>query len=232
MITMQTNTNYIPPVRMSYSAEASIGKDEFGATEKSLNRLQFGNTSYRFLQEISINSIRDYESGDWICWSSDLDPSIFGKGDTEVSSQEDFKNQIHVVFQQLYRKRPFEMNEREQQLWQRLCNVIDVYHYRTTTPIVVQEIGQVSYGKISRPYRIKWLTGYNYIIDPSQVPPELMSMKTGQYVEAVVKRDPVTHQELEIVSIKPISFRLPNEKEAKTMWDKMPAAELPEGGWD
>ena len=224
--------NYVPPVQVSYSAEDSVGYEEFGTTEVKLNSLKFGDTTYDFLQEITVKGVMDFETRDWFCRSSDLESSITGKGDTSVSAQEDFKNQLHAVFQQLYRKRPFEMNEKEQRQWQRLVNVVDVHHYRTTTPIVVQEIGQVSYGKISRPYRIKWLTGYNYIIDPSRVPGELMSMKTGQYVEAVVKRDPVTHRELEIVSIKPISFHLPNEKEAKKMWDEMPAAKLPEGGWD
>lgn len=232
MTVLQANMNAIPPVRVSYSAEASVVSEEYGATEKKLSGMRFGNTGYRFLQEISIKSVRDFESGDWICWSSDLESSIVGKGDTFVSAEDDFTKQLHTVFQRLYRKRPFEMDARELRQWQRLVNIIDVHHYRTTTPIVVQEIGQISYGRISRPYRVKWLTGYNYIIDPSKVPPDLMSLKTGQYIEAVVKRDPVTHKELEIVSIKSISFRLPNEKEAKTMWDEMPAAELPEGGWD
>ena len=232
MIMLQAHMNYIPPVKVSYSAEMPDRWEEYGATEKSLNSLQFGNTNYRFLQEICINSVRDTKFGDWICWSPELESSITGKGDTVVSAQEDFKNQLHAIFQRLYRKRPFEMNIQEQRQWQRLCNVIDVHYYRTTTPLVVQEIGQVSYGKISRPCRIKWLTGHNYIIDPSTVPHELMSMKPGQYIEAVVKRDPVTHREREIVSVRPISFRLPSDKEAEKVWHTMPVAELPEGGWD
>lgn len=232
MAVMQANMNYIPPVRISYSVNALVDWDESGATEETLRSLQFGNTIYRFSQEIDLNNIRDYKTGDWSCWSSEIESSIVGKGDTSLTAIEDFKNQLHTIFQRLYRKRPFEMDKQERNQWQRLISVIDVHNYRTTTPIVVQEVGQVSFGKIARPYRIKWLTGHNYIIDPSKVSPELMSMKPGQYVEAVVKRDSVTHKELEIISVKPISFHLPNNKNAERFWDEMPAADLPDGGWD
>jgi hypothetical protein len=232
---MQANMNYISPVRVSCSAEPAATREQSGATETILYGLEFGATNYRFLRGIGIKSVRDYITGDWTCWSLDLEDDtaqIIGKGDTFASAEEDFKNQLHASFQRLYRKRPFEMNQQEQKQWQRLFNVIDVYHYRTTTPIVVQEIGQISFGKISRPYRIKWLTGHNYIIEPNRVPDELMSMKPGQYIEANVKRHPLTHKELEIVSARPISFRLPNNKEAEKIWNNMPAADLPAGGWD
>jgi hypothetical protein len=100
------------------------------------------------------------------------------------------------------------------------------------TPIVVREVGQISYGMISRPYRIKWLTGYNIVIDPYRVPPELMSLKPGQYIDAVVKRDPVTHKEIEILSVQSIAFHLPTEAEAKNFLETLPVARLAEGSWD
>lgn len=224
--------NYLPPVRMSYSAEAPVEWEESGATKETLGNLGFGKTTYKFLKEITLNNIRDSRSGDWTCWSSEFETSILGKGNNSQLAEEDFKSQLHAIFQRFYHMRPFEMDELERYQWQKLVNVIDVHNYRTTTPIVVQEVGQVSFGKINRPYRIKWLTGHNYIIDPSKVSPELMSMKTGQYIEAVVKRDPVAHNILEIVSVKPISFHLPNDKVAKKFWDEMPAADLPDGGWE
>jgi hypothetical protein len=232
MIMLNANINYIPPVSISYSAGTPVGLEEFGATETILGSLKIGNTIYRFLQEISVKSVRNHQTEDWICWSSSLDDSIVGKGDTFSSAENDFRNQLHAVFQKLYRKRPFEMNAQESSLWEKLVNVIDVHHYRTTTPLIVREVGQVSYGMISRPYQIKWLTGHNYIIDSSRVPDNLMSMRTGQYIDAVVKRDPVTHKVLEIVSVKSISFHLPNNNEAKRIWEEMPVAQLPEGGWD
>jgi hypothetical protein len=232
MIVMPPNVNYLPPVRMSYSAEAVVEWEELGAAGEVLRDLQFGKTIYRFLKQIALNNIRNSETGEWACWSSELNASIWGKGDNSQSAREDFKTQLHTVFQRLYHMRPFEMEELERDQWQRLVNVIDVHNYRTTTPVVVQEVGQVSFGKIARPYRVKWLTGHNYIIDPGKVAPELMSMKPGQYIEAVVKRDPVTHRELEIVSVRPISFHLPNETAAKRIWDDMSAADLPEGGWE
>lgn len=225
------NIDCMPLNRISFSAETSSQKDGFGATVENLNSLSFGSTEYRFLQNIVVRGVYIFPDG-WLCWSRDLGSAFVGKGETYSSAVDDFKNQLHVIFQRLYRKRPFEMNDHEREQWQKLINVIDVYHYRTTTPLVVREIGQVSYGRGSRPYRIKWLSGSNYIIDLNNVPDELMSLKTGQYIEAVVKRDPVTHKEIEILSVHPISFHLPTNKQAEAFWDKMPVAKLPEGGWD
>lgn len=226
------NINMIPPARTFYSAEASSQSEEFGATDINLNSLNFGDAEYRFLQEIRVQGVWNCDSNEWACWSSDLGVMFVGKGDTLISAFDDFKNQLHTIFQRLYRKRPFEMDAQEQEQWNRLVNTIDVYHYRTTTPITVREVGQISYGMISRPYRIKWLTGYNYIIDTNKVPAELMSLKPGRYVEAVVKRDPITHKEIEILSVQPISFHVPSEAEAKKFWDNIPAADLPTGGWE
>ena len=224
--------DYVPHTRMLYSAETPSQTEEFCATDINLNDLRFGDTEYKFLQEIKVQGVWNCDSNEWACWSSDLGGMFFGKGDTLVSAFDDFKNQLHTIFQRLYRNRPFEMDTQEQEQWNRLINVIDVHRYRTTTPIVVREVGQISYGMISRPYRIKWLTGYNYIIDPGRVPPELMSLKPGRYIEAVVKRDPITHKEIEILSVQPISFHLPNDAEARRIWDNIPAADLPTGGWD
>jgi hypothetical protein len=225
------NIAYLPPVSTSYSANASLVTEDYCASDVTLSDLKFGETEYKFFQNISVLGLYDISEG-WLCQSRNLGNSFVGMGDTFTSAFEDFKNQLHVTFQRLYRKRPFEMSVQEKEQWNRLVNVIDVYHYRTTTPIVVREVGQISYGMISRPYRIKWLTGYNYVIDPYRVPPELMSLKPGQYIDAVVKRDPVTHKEIEILSVQSIAFHLPTEAEAKNFLETLPVARLAEGSWD
>jgi len=231
MLLVQNNVDYVPLARTSYSSEVSSQRDEFGATDANLSCLGFKDGEYRFLRNIAVQGICNFSEG-WLCWSRDLGASFIGKGDAFVSAFEDFKNQLHTIFQRLYRMRPFEMSDQEQEQWRKLVNLIDVHHYRTTTPLVVREVGQVSYGQISRPYRIKWLSGNNYIIDRNSVPENLMALKPGRYIEAVVKRDPVTHKEIEILSVQPISFHLPTDKQAKEYWDKMPVAKLPEGRWD
>jgi hypothetical protein len=123
------------------------------------------------------------------------------------------------------------MSEEERARWSDLAKVIDILEYKMTTPVVVREIGQVSYGMISRPQRIKWIRGENYFIDPTRVPGELMGCAPGQWVEAVVKRDPVNHRILEIESINKIRFRIPTESEIEKMWESMPKADLTSDSW-
>lgn len=118
------------------------------------------------------------------------------------------------------------MAEQDQVRWMEITNIIDLLDYKTTTPVVVREIGCVSYQRISRPARIKWLSGKNYCIDPDKVPGELMSCGPGQWIEAIVKRDPITHLEIEIESINRISFRIPTDSEVRGFWDNLPEADL------
>jgi len=115
--------------------------------------------------------------------------------------------------------------------WSQIAGLIDVLHYRMTTPLVVREMGQVSHGKISRPYRIKWLNGKNYTIEPDKVPGELMSCASGQWIEAVVLKDPMTFAIVEIQSITKVRFRLPTDSEIEEFWKDMPVADLDSGEW-
>jgi len=191
-------------------------------------QFDIGATSYRFLQPVNVSCSPTIE--DWVCYINCLG-NYAGIGSNREEAFEQLKISIHVDFQRLCRKRPFEMDEEERANWMQLANVIDLLHYKRTTPIVVKEVGCVSYGRISRPYQIKWLSKKNYIIEPSKVPGELMSCRTGQWIEAVVKRDPVTHREIEIESISKISFRIPSESEAREFWKDMPEADFETTDW-
>jgi len=193
-----------------------------------IKEFSMGSTAYVFLKPIQRCDIPS--EGGWISYIRAL-PQFSGKGQTSEEAYEDLKINIHADFQQLHRKRPFEMSKEENTRWSNLVSVIDVLEYKMTTPVVVREIGQISYGKISRPYRIKWITGENYIIEPQKVPGELMACRTSEWIEAVVKRDPVSNQVLEIETINRIRFRIPTETEIRRFWENIPSADLPRSDW-
>jgi predicted RNase H-like HicB family nuclease len=193
-----------------------------------LSRLAVGRTSYKFIGRVLANWT-PVDKG-WVCYIRELS-SYAGKGDTIEQAFEELKLAIHADFQRLERKRPFEMDECEHSKWLQLTSVIDLLHYNMTTPVETRELGEVRFEMISRPCSIRWISGLKYIIDPYRVPAELMSCRPGQWIEAIVKRDPITHREIEIESIRKISFRIPQESEVKTFWETLPKAELESTEW-
>ena len=187
-----------------------------------------GHTYYRFIERVLVNWTPIDQT--WICYVMELNNYV-GNGDTIEQAFEELKLAIHTDFQRLERKRLFEMDEEERTKWTQLTNVIDLLDYKMTTPIVTREIGEVSFWKISRPHSIKWISGQTYFIDPHKVPAELMSCRPGQWVEAIVKRDPITNREIEIESITKISFRIPRPSEVQALWERMPKAQLESTEW-
>lgn len=205
------------------SPETVISEDISSSLRFQMDCFKIGDSYYKFIHPVIVNhepSVRG-----WMCYINEL-TNYVGFGDTEQAALKELKINIHADFQQLSKKRPFEMSEQNQTKWRELVNMIDLLDYKTTTPVVVREIGCVSYQKISRPARIKWLSGKNYFIDPDKVPGELMSCGPSQWIEAVVKRDPLTYREIEIESITKISYRLPTDAELEKFWEEMPEANL------
>ncbi|MDY0357626.1 MAG: hypothetical protein RBR19_17220 [Sedimentisphaerales bacterium] len=190
--------------------------------------LHVGQTRYRFVRPANLNYLPKAKG--WTCSLIGLTGYV-GQGDTPEQAFDELKLSIHTDFQVLLRKRPFEMDETERCRWVRLTSIIDLLHYRTTTPIKTRELGQVSFRRISRPYRVKWISGENYRINPERVPAELMSCATGQWVEAEVVRHPVSHKILRIESVRKVSFRLPSAGELISLWENMPKAEVERGEW-
>ena len=216
----------------SYNA-AEVELEDLFFTDKSsfncpMEKFSIGSTSYKFFKVVQRCDL-PVEDG-WISYINELH-TYTGKGKTVEDALEDLKINIHVDFQRLLRMRPFEMSDEEKTKWSNLASIVDLLEYKMTTPMVVREIGQVSFGKISRPQIIKWIRDEEYFIDPDRVPGELMGCATGQWIEAVVKRDPVKHKILEIESINKIRFRIPNESQAKRIWENIPKADLESDDW-
>lgn len=216
-----TSFDYISVEDKPYSRE-EINSKMNSSDFYPLMEIKVGDTKYNLLFSIDTQVHFDPIEKKWECWNHSGKFNYIGISDTSREDAiENFKLQIHIRFQQLYSKRPFEMTQEEYNEWIKLANTIDLLHYKTTTPLETREIGCVSYKNFPYPYRIKWLTDDNYIIEPSEVPGELMSYRPGQWIEAVVKRDPVNYKVLGISSIKKIRFHIPRSGEAKSRWDKM-----------
>lgn len=202
-----------------------------GITERTLiTEIKIGTIRYKLLTPLHI--IRDWLERSQICWAEGLS-DYHGKGDTISEAEQNFKESIHLDFQRLYRKRPFEMDESERKRWRSLLNVIDVLHYRQTTPLSLREIGCVSYGRLSYPTKIEWIDGRIDSITFDMVPPELVECRTGQWIETIVKRNPVTKKLICIDHIQKIkSIHIPKESPPQEEWESMPRADLAESEWN
>jgi len=206
---------------------------ELGVTEQPLGpEIRIGTTIYKMLTSLQIISIWDWIEEAQICWAKELG-YYQGKGDTISEAEQNLKESIHLDFQRLYRKRLFEMNESEQERWRLLLNIIDVLHYRQTTPLSLREIGRVSYGRLSYPTKIEWIDGRTDNITLDVVPPELAECRTGQWIEATVKRNPVTKKLICIDHIQKIrSIRISKETPSQEEWESMPKADLAKSEWN
>ena len=214
----------------SITAEEYLNVPKFGLSILHGQEYEFnvGQTFYKFITPANICWSPTVDG--WGCYIEEL-RNYTGVAQMLKDAFTELKVNIHVDFQRLYKKRPFEMAEQERLIWLRLTNIIDLLHYRTTTPIVMKEIGSISYGMISRPFAIEWISGKTYLIEPHKVPGDLMGCKPGQWIEAVVKRDPLTYREFEIESITKISFHLPSETEVKKFWESLPKADVKTADW-
>ncbi len=181
---------------------------EHSVSTSPISSFVISDITYKFLNDCTLSMMRLGNA--WICRIGGLE-EYHGEGDTSENAYNELIETIHIEFQRLYRKRPFEQNEEERKRWKILANTIDLLHYKANNPISIRTIGCISYQKISRPARIKWIDGTNYKIDPMKVPGELMSCRPGQWIEAFIKIDPITQKIIKIESFQKIAFRIPTE---------------------
>jgi len=149
-------------------------------------RRAFVGRYYRYLEQLVVDGIS---------------PLIIGRGGSENAAKEDFCLRLHSAIQDLLGKRPFELTDREKQLFATIDRFVDVTVFRNTQPIQVRQFGKISK---ARPYpeEIEWDNGSKEHVPLSLVvTPEYVSYKPGQPVEAVVERDPMTFRLRRVVHI-------------------------------
>lgn len=234
---------YAPELALNTVAivqNACVGADDAqaivssGSTSfKVLRSFKVGSAHYRFLKLVEISHSYSLKNYSWLCWAQEIGSFYTGVGKTLLDAQKEWENLVHADFQSLYGKRPFEMTEDERQRWELLSSIVDVLHYRQNTLLSVREIGCVRFGHYSYPTKIIWIDGRRDIFSLNQVPSDLASCKPGQWIEAIVERDPQHSRLIQITHIQKIApIRRPSKDTMEAYWSELPKAELPERDWD
>lgn len=200
------------------------------STTTLIQGFRVGDCTYEFLRAQS----RRYASTEGAGWECVIDN--LSEYCAQAATQEEAFNElavmIHTEFQRLLAKRPFEMDESERIAWKRLANTIDLLTYKLSKPLEFVETGCISFGKISRPNRVKWIDGSNYRIDADLVPGELMACRPGQWIECVVLRDRITKQVSRIKSFRKIMIRIPTEAQISRIWEGIEPGVFQDTKWE
>lgn len=219
----------VPSWSVTQSATEQMARGQYSSALAEIRQdMRIGETYYRLIGPMTVSYIPTAEG--WTCYADGL-IGWLGSGGTPEQAFDELKVQLHTAFQILLEKRPFEMSEEEHSKWVQLTSVIDLLYYRTTTPLTTHEIGQVSFGMVNRPHHVEWINGKVDRIRPEKAPGDLMSCAPSQWIEAVVRRDPLSFEILEIESIRKIRFHKPSESQLRAAWDNMPAAKLDSAEW-
>ena len=217
--------------KYSWGWNQTILDREISATKIQIDGIKTGQIFYKLF--IPLELTFSWQDDLWICWAKEFFVNCIGKGKNFQESQEQWKKLVHSRFQNLYQKRPFEMTGMEQKEWSAFCKVIDINHYRNTTPITAREIGRVHWDKYSYPRSIEWISGRYDVIDLDDVPAELAGFLPGQWIETVTRRCPQTGRLIEIEYVTRIeTIHKPTTREMERFWEAIEEADLPESEWD
>jgi len=203
----------------------------FDASRVELTELRVGSIVYPLRGELNGRFVRALEE----LFVDGVSPVFVGKGRSAQEATESFSLAVHGAFQELLYQRPFEMTADERSKWRMVNEIIDVTVYRNTTPIVVRQFGEVSWGRLPYPSQIQWDNGYTESVHPRQVDsPDFITFKPGQPVEAVVVRDPLTR---ELIRVSHISrtrrLRTAREIDDSQLVVKVGTGEnLPDADWE
>jgi hypothetical protein len=186
-----------------------------------LSEISIGETRYR-LREPLCGKFLPGESVPCEFWVDRFSPTFVGKGIHAQDAYRDWRDQVHEAFQDLYRRRPFELTSEDRARWNVLESLIDVVSYRNETPMVVRQIGKVSQAR-PLPRKVTWIDGRSDYVSLELMPPEFASYRPGQPFEADVERDPRTGRLLRVRYVRRIKAIPPmSDSELQTFWDSLP----------
>jgi hypothetical protein len=186
-----------------------------------LSEIRIGETCYR-LRESVWGEFLPTDDGTCEFWVDRFSPQFVGNGLRAHDAYRDWRDKIHEAFQDLYGKRPFEMNADDLERWQVIEEIVDVVGYRNETPVVVRQVGEVSQAR-PLPRRITWVDGKSELVSLEELPGEFASYKPGQPFEADVERDPLTWKMRKVRYIRRIKPIHPMKGgELERFWQTLP----------
>lgn len=166
----------------------------------------------------------------------ELAASLVGHGATLERAYDDWVFEMHRRFQEIYLKRPFELNPEEARLWRRFEEIVDVAAYRLTVPLCLRQIGTVVALHSSPPsVRIQWETE-NYTDKPISfdfLPAEFAAYRIGQRFEAIVRRESATYHLIDVLDTKRLMTPPPlSDEQLEEFWLSIPTTNsLPSTDW-
>ena len=215
-------------------AWSRLGSSRFGMTLKTISgSLTVGPTIYP-LRSAFVGYFypgQPGESGKFVVPA--FGSVLIGRGSHIEQAFLDWRESFHRLFQELYAKRPFELNSNESVVWRNIQERIDVVRYRNATPLVQTQVGTVlkTRGCINV---IKWEDGTSESVALEKAPAEFASYKPGQPFESLVSRDPLDFRILELKHVRRRkSFRRLSDQEREELISSLPTSEsLPAANWD
>jgi serine/threonine protein kinase/DNA-directed RNA polymerase specialized sigma24 family protein len=191
-----------------------------------IDRVEVGEVAYLFKRPV-VGRFSRADDGLEIFKVDDLD--IVGCGPSTEAAHENWKGRLHVGFQELSRKRPFEMSTDESELWAKLARLIDLDAYADSRPYVFRETGRLSKVWPTSAEVTWWGSDQSESAAFSRMPAEFAAYKPGQWFEAIVERDRRSRKLLRVRYIEPIEPVRPlTEGEAADFWRSFtPTTELP-----
>lgn len=201
---------------------ASALVDDWACVEqRTIREVSVGDTVYRMRQPLQAVFFPEV-AGEGQLYVDALSPAFVGRGYTYDLAYRDWRDRVHTAFQQLSGKRPFEMANDEKEKWALLQNAFDMVAYRNTTPVVVREVGEVSYEREQIPRAIRWIHGPKERVDLGLMPPEFAKLLPGQSFEAIVARDPRTGAMLRMKYARAVPTRhLLSREKLESFWNKL-----------
>jgi hypothetical protein len=186
-------------LRVSLEPLAQPESREFRETIASI---EIGETSYPLRTPVE-GRYRQLHGGDGDYCVQEFGLAFIGRGETLQQAQRDWSEQVHIAFQELYRKRPFEMTEQERAQWAVLERAIDVAAYENQTPLTIRQIGRLVTARPD-PYKILWMDNRTEVVTLAAMPAEFACFKQGQWFEAIVERDRPTGRLRKVQHVQPI----------------------------
>ena len=199
---------------ISGSGESAVAEavwEQYSGRE-DLHKIEVGLTNYPLRYQLT-GSFDPVPSGGFRFVVDGCARDFIGVGETRDEAFGDWKEQIHVSFQTLLRKRRFEMDAEDRRRWSVLESLIDVPKYRRTTPITIRQVGRAQFLRTNRPQGITWADHTCDLVAIDSMPAAYAALLPNQWFEAEVERDPITWKLCKVLSLSPIASPRPMSME-------------------
>ncbi len=214
-------------------SKAGVSPDRFDVMQRIIDSITVGEAHYRLRSPCRARFFPNPRAEAAEVFVEGFGRHIVGKGPTIDAAIADWNEQVHVAFQALLDKRPFEMSDEDAATWELLSDRIDVPVYKNSTPLLVRQFGRLESAR-PQPNLIQWENGSKEQVRLEQMPREFATFKPGQWFQAIAARDPTDFGLLTVLYVQraPTPGR-PSRDAIAAIWKEMETtAQLADAEWD